>query len=45
MFWTHLRSSIPRTFLPVKLVMVEDLPKGTNGKVDRAKLGSLVTVS
>ncbi len=43
-FWTHLRNSIPRTFLPVKLVMVEDLPKGTNGKVDRTKLGSLVAV-
>ena len=42
-FWSHLRNTIPRTFLPVKLVMVEDLPKGTNGKVDRAKLGSLVT--
>ena len=44
-FWNHLRSSIPRTFLPVKLVMVEDLPKGSNGKVDRAKLGSLVTAA
>ena len=44
MFWTHLRNSIPRTFLPVKLVMVEDLPKGSNGKVDRTKLGSLVAV-
>ena len=45
MFWTHLRKNIPRTFLPVKLVMVDDLPKGTNGKVDRAKLGSLVAAA
>jgi acyl-coenzyme A synthetase/AMP-(fatty) acid ligase len=42
MFWTHLRNSIPRTFLPVKVMVVDDLPKGSNGKVDRAKLGSLV---
>jgi acyl-coenzyme A synthetase/AMP-(fatty) acid ligase len=45
MFWTHLRNSIPRTFLPVRLVMVENLPKGSNGKVDRTKLGSLVTAA
>jgi acyl-coenzyme A synthetase/AMP-(fatty) acid ligase len=42
-FWNHLRSSIPRTFWPVRLVVVPDLPRGSNGKVDRAKLGSLVT--
>jgi acyl-coenzyme A synthetase/AMP-(fatty) acid ligase len=45
MFWTHLRNSIPRTFMPVKLVMVDDLPKGSNGKVDRAKLGSLIAAA
>jgi acyl-coenzyme A synthetase/AMP-(fatty) acid ligase len=44
-FWNHLRNTIPRTFLPVRLVMVDNLPKGSNGKVDRAKLGSLVTAA
>jgi acyl-coenzyme A synthetase/AMP-(fatty) acid ligase len=42
MFWTHLRNSIPRTFLPVKLVVVDDLPRGANGKVDRAKLEGVI---
>jgi acyl-coenzyme A synthetase/AMP-(fatty) acid ligase len=37
-----LRNSIPRTFLPVKLVVVDDLPRGANGKVDRAKLEGVI---
>ena len=44
-FWNHLRASIPRTFWPVQLVMVQDLPKGGNGKVDRAKLGALINAA
>ena len=42
-FWTHLRGSIPRIFWPAKLVIVPNLPRGTNGKVDRSKLESLVS--
>jgi acyl-coenzyme A synthetase/AMP-(fatty) acid ligase len=42
-FWTFLRGSIPRTFWPVKLAVIPDLPRGSNGKIDRAKLKSLVS--
>jgi len=40
--WEHFRQNLPKTFWPVKLVMVEDLPRGANGKVDRARLEAVI---
>jgi acyl-coenzyme A synthetase/AMP-(fatty) acid ligase len=40
--WDHFRRSLPRNFWPVKLVLVGDLPRGGNGKIDRAKLDHLI---
>jgi acyl-coenzyme A synthetase/AMP-(fatty) acid ligase len=41
--WEHFRRTLPRNFWPVKLVVVEDLPRGANGKVDRARLETVIT--
>jgi acyl-coenzyme A synthetase/AMP-(fatty) acid ligase len=43
--WDHLRATLPPNFWPVKLVVVDDLPRGSNGKVDRAKLEPLIAGS
>ena len=40
--WEHFRMNLPKNFWPVKLVVVEDLPRGANGKIDRAKLESVI---
>lgn len=40
--WEHFRLSLPRNFWPVKLVVLDDLPRDSNGKVDRAKLEALI---
>jgi acyl-coenzyme A synthetase/AMP-(fatty) acid ligase len=40
--WEHFRRNLPKNFWPVKLVVVEDLPRGTNGKVDRAGLQAVI---
>jgi acyl-coenzyme A synthetase/AMP-(fatty) acid ligase len=42
-FWEHCRGNLPRTFWPSKLMVAEDLPRGNAGKIDRAKLGSLIS--
>lgn len=39
----HFRAALPRNFWPVRFVVVDDLPRGGNGKVDRAKLEPLIT--
>ena len=41
-FWEHCRGNLPRTFWPSRLMVAEDLPRGTAGKLDRAKLGSQI---
>jgi acyl-coenzyme A synthetase/AMP-(fatty) acid ligase len=40
--WEHVRANLPRNFWPVKFVVVGDLPRGGNGKVDRARLETLI---
>lgn len=40
--WEHFRANLPRNFWPIKLVVVDDLPRGGNGKVDRARLETLI---
>jgi long-chain acyl-CoA synthetase len=40
--WEHVRANLPRNFWPVKFVVVVDLPRGSNGKVDRARLETLI---
>ena len=42
-FWDHCRGNLPRTFWPAKLMVTEDLPRGIAGKLDRVKLGSLIS--
>jgi acyl-coenzyme A synthetase/AMP-(fatty) acid ligase len=41
--WEHFRSNLPRIYWPLKLVVARQLPRGGNGKVDRAKLEALVS--
>ena len=41
--WEHFRATLPRNFWPVRFVVVDDLPRGGNGKVDRARLEPLIT--
>jgi acyl-coenzyme A synthetase/AMP-(fatty) acid ligase len=41
--WEHFRSNLPKSFWPVKLVVVENLPRGANGKVDRAGLEAAIS--
>jgi acyl-coenzyme A synthetase/AMP-(fatty) acid ligase len=41
--WDHFRGNLPRTYWPLKLVVAQQLPRGGNGKVDRAKLETLVS--
>jgi acyl-coenzyme A synthetase/AMP-(fatty) acid ligase len=41
--WEHFRSTLPRIYWPLKLVVARELPRGGNGKVDRAKLEALVS--
>jgi acyl-coenzyme A synthetase/AMP-(fatty) acid ligase len=40
--WEHFRSNLPKSFWPVKLVVVEDLPRVANGKVDRTRLEAMI---
>jgi acyl-coenzyme A synthetase/AMP-(fatty) acid ligase len=40
--WEHFRSHLPKNFWPVKLVVVEDLPRVANGKVDRTRLKAMI---
>ena len=40
--WEHYRSNLPRNFWPVRIVVVDDLPRGSNGKVDRSRLEALI---
>jgi acyl-coenzyme A synthetase/AMP-(fatty) acid ligase len=40
--WEHFRRNLPRNYWPVKLVVVENLPRGANGKVDRARLETVI---
>jgi len=42
-FWEHCRGNLPRTFWPSRLMVTADLPRGLAGKIDRAKLGSLIS--
>jgi long-chain acyl-CoA synthetase len=42
-FWEHCLGNLPRTFWPSKLMVTEDLPRGNAGKIDRAKLGLLIS--
>ena len=40
--WEHFRANLPRNFWPTKLIVVLGLPRGGNGKVDRARLEPLI---
>ena len=40
--WEHYRANLPRNFWPVWIVVVDDLPRGSNGKVDRSRLEALI---
>jgi acyl-coenzyme A synthetase/AMP-(fatty) acid ligase len=40
--WEHFRKNLPKNFWPVRLVVVEDLPRGANGKIDRARLEAVI---
>ena len=40
--WEHFRANLPRNFWPVRVVVVDDLPRGGNGKVDRSRLETLI---
>ncbi|WP_394827258.1 amino acid adenylation domain-containing protein [Pendulispora albinea] len=37
----HLRAHLPEAMVPSKLVWLEDMPVGSNGKVDRSRLPAL----
>lgn len=41
--WDHFKKTLPQTFWPVKFVVTQQLPRGGNGKVDRAMLETLVS--
>ena len=41
--WEHVKQNLPRTFWPLKFVVTQQLPRGGNGKVDRARLETLVS--
>lgn len=41
-FWDDCRARLDKALWPAKLVMLAELPRLTNGKIDRRKLASLV---
>ena len=41
--WEHFKRNLPPTFWPLKIIVAQQLPRGSNGKVDRAKLEALVS--
>ncbi len=40
--WEHFRSNLPKNFWPVKLVVVENLPRVASGKIDRTRLEAMI---